>query len=182
LSVDQGELKKDADYMVNALLPQKNSYLLVGMVGKIIGNYGYQIDSFLINPGEVAKKDDQPKISGVAKVPVSISIVGPADKYLDLIKGLESSLPVLSLDSFEMRNDSSAAKMTLTISANYIEADSTFDVNKLTLADLTLTKDESNLITKLSQFTMLGNAGGIESGFNTSKSYVKYNRTDPFNP
>jgi len=182
LSIDQNELKKNADFIVNALLPQRNSYMLVGMVGQIADNYGYQIDSFLINPGEVAKKDNKPLVNGVANIPISLTIVGPANRYLDFVKGLEASLPVLSLDSFKIQSGGGSAKMDLTISAYYIDTNTAVEVTKLTLADLTLTKDESDLITRLNQFTVLGNAGSLESGFNTSKTYVKYNRTNPFSP
>ena len=182
LSIDQDELKKDADFIEKALMPQKNSYLLVGMVSQIAGTYGYQIDSFLINPGEVAQKDDKPLANGVANIPVTMTIVGPSNKYLDFIKGLESSLPVLSLDSFQMTNSGDVTKIDLAVSAYYAEANSNFDVKNLTLADLTLTKGESDLITKLNQFTVLGNASNFGAEFNTTKSFVKYDRTDPFNP
>lgn len=182
LSVDQDALKKNSDFVVNALLPQNNSYLLVGMVGKIANSYDYQIDSFLINPGDITKNTDKSAINGVANIPVSLMLVGPANKYLNLVKGLESSLPILSLDSFKMQSDGSVAKMELTISAYYTEASSTVDISKLSLADLTLSKDESDLITKLSGFTVLENVDDLESGFSTGKTFVKYNRTDPFTP
>jgi len=182
LSVDQNELKKNSDFIINAMLPQKNSYLLVGVVRKVVDAWGYQVDSFMINPGEVAKKEDKPSIDGVVSIPIRLTLIGPADRYLKLIKGLELSLPVMSLDSFDMKNDGSTVKMDLTISAYYIEDNSTFDVSKLTLADLTLTKDEADLITRLNQFTVLENSGGLEGEFSTGSAYVKYNRTDPFSP
>lgn len=182
LSIDPSQLKKNSDFIVNALLPQKNSYLMVGMVGEIADNYGFQIDSFLITPGDVASKDNTSKVAGVSDIPITLSLVGPSGKYLDLIKGLESSLPIFSLQSFKMENDGDSVKMDLTISAYYVDTNSTIDISKLTLADLTMTKDESDLITELNQFTVLGSAGGLGSEFDTTKSFVKYNRPDPFNP
>jgi len=182
LSIDQDKLKQNTDFIVNAMLPQNNSYLLVDMVRVIADKYGYQIDSFSIHPGEVSKDYKQTTVNGVAGIPVVLSTIGPANRYLDLIKGLESSLPILSLNNFDMRSDGNTATMDLTISAYYIKDNSSFDISKLTLADLTLTKDESDLIAKLSQFTVLEKAGDLQSGFNTNKGYVKYNRADPFNP
>ena len=182
LSIDQNEIKKNSDFIVNAMLPQKNSYLLVGAVRKIADRYGYQIDSFKISPGEIVKKEDSTPVKGVANIPIQLTVIGPTDKYLDLIKGLETSLPVLSLDNFDMKRESGVTKMDLSISAYYIEDSSSFDVNKLTLADLTMTKDEADLITRLDQFTVLENAGELGSEFSTSSGYIKYDRTDPFSP
>jgi hypothetical protein len=182
LSVDQNELKKNADLIIDALLPQKNAYLLVGMVSQIAGTFGYQIDSFLINPGEVVGKSGKPLANGVASIPVNLIIVGPTASYLDLVNRLESSLPVMSLEKFKMTNSGDVTKMDLTISAYYIETNSNININNLSLTDLALTKDESDLIAKLNQFTVLGNTGSLGSEFNTTKSFVKYNRLDPFTP
>jgi hypothetical protein len=88
----------------------------------------------------------------------------------------------MSLENFQMQSDGTVARLNLAISAYYTEASSSVDVSKLSLADLTLTKDESDLITKLNQFTVLGSANGLGSEFNTGKNFVKYNRNDPFNP
>jgi hypothetical protein len=184
-SIDQKELTKNATFIANAMLPQKNSYVLVEMVEKMAANYGYQINSFLVNPGEISgddKAQQVAKVSGVANIPVTLTIVGPASKYLDLINGLETSLPVLSLSSFKMKTTGDTAAIDLNISAYYITDTSTFDISKLTLADLTMSSAESAVITKLGQFTVLEDISNIESGFNTNKEYVKYNRSDPFNP
>jgi hypothetical protein len=81
-----------------------------------------------------------------------------------------------------MKTSGDTATIDLNISAYYIIDTATFDVNNLTLADLTMTTAESEVMTKLSQFTVLEDISTIESGFNTSKEYVKYERTDPFSP
>ena len=53
-SIDQEELNKNSSFIANAMLPQKNSYMLVEMVEKIVAKYGYQINSFLVAPGEIS--------------------------------------------------------------------------------------------------------------------------------
>ena len=180
LSINQEDLKKNSDYISNALLPQKNSYVLVGVVRKIADSYGYQVDSFSVSPGKMSKDDaSAPKVVGVAAIPVSLSLVGPNEKYLDLIKGLENSLPVLALQNFDMQNLGAMSKISLTIDAYYIDDNATFDISKLTLADLTLTKVESDLLARLNTFTVLDSAG-LDSEFDTTKKFVKYDRVDPF--
>lgn len=183
-SIDQEELNKNSSFIANAMLPQKNSYMLVEMVEKIVAKYGYQINSFLVAPGEISSGEGEQgtRVNGVANIPITITIVGPAGKYLELIKGLETSLPVLSLGSFKMKTSGEIASIDLIASAYYITDNSTFDINKLSLADLTMTATEAEVINKLNQFTVLENVSDIESGFNLSKEYVKYERTNPFNP
>lgn len=181
-SINQDELKKNSDYISNSLLPQKNSYVLVGVIRKIADKYNYQIDSFSISPGKLSKDDTTtaPKTAGVSKIPVNVSIIGPSDKYLDFINGMESSLPILALQSFGMQKMGEIAKLDLTVAAYYLDDNSKFDINKLTLNDLKLKKEESDLLARLNTFTVMDSAG-IDSEFDTTKQYVKYERNDPFN-
>lgn len=183
-SIDQTELKKNADSINAALLPQKNAYLLVGIVRNIGDQFGFQIDSFTVNPGELsaaAKGEKEKVVSGVSKIPVKIVLVGPSARYLELIKGMESNLPILSLDSFKMQSDGDTVKLDLQISAYYIEGDFKVDINRLSLADLALSKEESAVLTKLGEFTAWGNsAGGATPSL--ERSYTNYNRSDPFIP
>ncbi len=185
-SIDQEELTKNSNFIANALLPEKNSYVLVEMVGKIASNYGYQINSFLVNPGEISKDSTTEtvasKVNGVANIPVTLTVIGPANRYLELINGLENSLPVLSLSTFKMRTTGETSTIDLGIAAYYITDNSTFEIDKLTLADLTMSSEETSVISRLSKFTLQEDISNIESGFNTAKEYVKYERNDPFNP
>ncbi len=185
LSINQEELKKNAEYVDNSLLPQKNGYLLVGIVRKIADKYGFQIDSFSVKPGEINKDTSQQPVSnksGVAKLPLNLVVIGSQSRYLDFINGLEKSLPILSLDTLKMKNTSGISKLEMTISAYYIEDKTKFEIDKLTLNDLTLKKEESEILLKLSQFTVLEDLAGLESQIDTSKEFVKYERSDPFNP
>lgn len=182
LSIDQEELKRNSDYVNNALLPQKNGYVLVGMIRKIADKYGFQMDSFSIKPGELTKDPNQPVTNktGVAKLPINLVVIGPTKNYLDLINGLENSLPILSLDTLKMKNTNESSKLEMSISAYYVEDKTKFEIDKLTLNDLTLKKEESDLLSKLSNFVVVENFESLESQLDTSKDFVKYERIDPF--
>lgn len=175
-SVDQDELKKNAHFISSALLPQKNAYLLVGVVRRIADKYGYQIESFLVNPGKVNETDDKKSKNG-QMVPVTVTLIGPGDKYLELIKGLERSLPILSLNNFEMKKSAETAKLELQVSAYYLDAEGKVDINRLSLSDLTLKKEETALLKTLSEYTKLEAAGDGEIRVGNFKPY---GRTDPF--
>jgi len=181
-SIDQEELLKNERLIDSALLPQKNAYLLVGVVRKIADKYGYQLDSFVIRPGELTAEEDEKMSSGVAKIPISLTLAGPSEKYTELIDGLERSLPILSLEGMEMQNSLYLTKMTMQISAYYIGDKMAVDINKLSLADLTLKKEESELLSTLGGYTLLEEVGQIEEEMGGVKEYIEYDRTDPFNP
>ena len=178
-SVDSSELKKNAAFITYALLPQKSAYFLVNMVRKISDEHGFQVDSFLINPGKIDKAEVAVKQSSdVPKIPIRVSLIGAKEGYLGLIKALEKSLPILSLGSYKMTTQGNLVKIDLDISAYYLNEIPKFEINKLSLAELTLDKSESDLITSINQFVPI-------AGENTSQStdkveLKKYNRADPF--
>ena len=181
-SVDQSELKKNSQAISEAIMPQKNAYFLVGIVRKIADNYGFQIDSFTVNPGILSGTEPSTVTklpSAIAKIPVTMSLLGSSDKYLELIKGIESSLPILSIEDFKMQNDGQTAKLDLTISSYYINSKAKVDPTKVRLSDLALTKSESTVLLTLGNYTYWGDNN---SGSQTVSSYTNYNRTDPFTP
>ncbi|MBI2465344.1 hypothetical protein HYV64_04340 [Candidatus Shapirobacteria bacterium] len=178
-SIDSTELQKNEDFLSSALMPQNNSYLLVGVIRKVITKFGFQIDSFLINPGKVSDESAKSTLTkGVSKIPIKVVITGPKTSYLDLVKGLEKTLPLLSISSFKMSSLGILVKLDLEISAFYIEDSSLFDINKLTLADLTLKKEETDLVTNLSSFEILEKGEGII--VEPKVEFKKYDRKDPF--
>lgn len=181
LSVDQFQLKQNENYLSSAVLPEKNSYLLVDIIREIISKYDYDINSFSLSIDELKEDEDSLKVAEkkiATKMPLSVEVVGPTDKFVDLIKGLENSLPILFIDSLETskRNDNSILKMS--ISSYYVAENLESDPEKLTLNDLKLTKEESDLLVKISQFdksSALEGLDGLEGG-----TFVEYNRVDPF--
>lgn len=176
-SVDQDELKENFEFLQKSILPEKNAYILVGVVRKIADKHGYYLDSFSVSPGELTSEEEAPTSkTGVSKIPLSITLLGPQENYLQLIKGIENSLPILSLDNFEMKGAAGYAELSLKISANYIASKDVFKVENLTLSDLTLKESEMDLIRKLRTY---------EDNMTTDNSFVegdytKYERTDPF--
>jgi len=175
-SVDQDELKANFEYLSKSILPEKNSYLLVGVVRKIADKYGFYLDSFAVSPGELEGGDKVVGKTGVSKIPVKITLLGPKENYLTLVKGLETSLPILTLDNFEMKGASGYAEIVLEISASYIADQNNYKVENLTLTDLTLKESEMDLITRLKGFE---DNMSKENSFGEG-SFQKYEREDPF--
>lgn len=182
-SIDPEELKKNSDFITSALLPEKNAYMLVEMIRKIADKYLFQIDSFSINPGKLSgsgEGEKQISTNTPMTIPIELVLVGPASKYLELIKGMENSLPILSLKKFDMKNQQEMAKLEIEVSAYYLQEKTNYDISKISLADLTMKKEETDLLTRLGGFQILGNVSEIEQSMGLKREFKKYDRLDPF--
>jgi hypothetical protein len=181
LSVDQDQLKKDAGYLSSAVLKEKNSYLLLGILKDIAKEYGYAITSFSLSIKDFKENKNSLKIadkSMAVKMPINIEMSGPTDKFIDLIKSIENSLPILFLDKIENTQESGNTFLKMTISSYY--AADNFDLvsDNLTLSDLKLTKEESDLLTKISQFEK---SPSLDETFGQdSEKFIEYDRPRPF--
>ena len=109
------------------------------------------------------------------KIPVKLTLIGPKENYLALVKVLENSLPLMSIDEYEMSSSGGVATIDAGVSAYYLKSVSNLKIENLTLADLTLKQEESDLLSKIKEFKMMSVEKIGESG-----TFVKYERTDPF--
>lgn len=181
MTVDVEQLNKEANILNNAVLREKKSYLLVGVIRKIADNFGFQIKSFLVNPGEV--KDFPTKTLKVSnketaiRMPVNVTLTGPSDRNLELIKALESSLPILFIDNFDSKTSSGVSELEMTISSYYVPEKNDYISGNLTIKDLQLTTEESELLSTISKF---GTVDGGVSQEADNNQFVEYNRVNPF--
>jgi len=180
-TVDQEEIKNNALKLASGLLPEKNAYLLVRTIRDVAAQTGYGIDDFSISMGDIKndeiKKDQVKKDnSSYDKIPVGVTLVGPSDSYIALVKALERSLPIMSINNFEMKlSQSGVATIKLNISAYYLRDISNLKLENLTLANLTPTQEEMNLLLAIGEYQTM--SVGSSSG---NESFVKYERLDPF--
>lgn len=181
-ALDKNELDKDANYLNNALLREKNTYLLVKIVRTIAESYGFNVKSFLVTPGTLKSSGTEKKapLDVVTKIPVALVIVGPKSKYMELILALEKSLPVLVVDSFDLKSSGDVAEVSLKISSFFVEDRGTVNINNVSLTDLTLKKEELDVLTKLGQFNIDSKVLEIQAGEKVKKELVKYVRENPF--
>jgi hypothetical protein len=180
MSRDQEKLKTDEEFLGSAILKEKQSYFLVGIIRLIADKYGFQIKSFSISPGKL-KDDDKIKIADkevMNRLPVSVVLVGPKENHLDLLLGLEKSLPVLVINNFKMNTTDGMAELNLDINSFYITQDIISDVTTLSLAELTVSQEESELLDKLSQFERVDTKSVVQDL--GQGEFTKYNRENPF--
>lgn len=178
VSVNKDKLKKDGEYLDSAVLKDKKSYLLVGIIRGIANQFNYQIESFSLTPGKL-KDDESIKINNsdqVTKMPISLLMFGPKDKSLDLILALEKTLPILFIDKFETKTTGDLTELNLIVSSYYVGDKSKVDTNSVTLSELRLSDDEEELIKRVSNFSKTeDNQSGTGSA-----EFQQYQRENPF--
>jgi hypothetical protein len=156
-------------------LPEKSSYLLVGVIKNIAAEVNYAVDDFSLS---MVTKTTTSKISNLKfeKLPVLVTLVGPSENYINLVKAIERSLPIISIDSIDMRSSLDGTSIVkLNITAYYLPEIPKVNFDNLSLADLTPNQDELNLLLKINEYKTMT----VET---TSKDaiYTKYQRDDPF--
>lgn len=181
-SIDQEEIKKNADLLASGVLAEKSAYLLVNVVRNAASEVGYSVDDFSISLGEVKQEKKSEKTNntlGYDTIPVKMTVSGPQDKYLELAKILERSLPVISIDNFEMNSVSGeGVTIKLSVSAYYLQESLGIEPENLSLADLTPSQAESDLLSTIREYRpMTVQSSQMQEGEGT---FVKYERSDPF--
>lgn len=175
-TVDQNEIQSNATALAAGLLPEKNAYVLVKVVQDVASGVNYSVDDFSVSLGDI-KNDTSSKKSttNYEKIPVNVTLIGDPNRYLDLVKAIERSLPIMSIDNFEMSTDNEEARIKLNISAYYLKDISNIKLENLSLADLTPSNEEATLLNTIKDYTTVEMNVG-DSGM----TFTKYNRSDPF--
>lgn len=185
-SVDQDELNKNQESLSSAVLQEKNSYLLVGVVENISEDFGFRIKSFLINPISVKESVDSLKVSTenvATKLPVNVTLEGPKDKMVDLLISIENSLPIMFIDKIAIVGRQETVEISLVISSYYVPNNENLVSGNLTVNDLVPTKEENDLLSTISHFKKDESlTKSLVDQSSQGKSYVEYNREAPFTP
>lgn len=178
-AIDEAELKKKTGFLEKALLAEKDAYLLVGLIREIAGNHGFYVQSFSVSPGEIGAEKEE-KVVGKSEatdsIPISFSVAGEKNRYLEFILALEKSLPILSITKFEMKSSDKIVILDLNVSAFYVAEKAEYGKVDLDLNDLILNEKEEALVTELSEYEVLG----TRSGVSRQGDFVEYDRQDPF--
>lgn len=180
-SVDLEQLNQEASLLNKAVLKEKKSYLLVGVIRKIADKFNFQIKSFSVNPGEITDGGNTTlKVSEketAVRMPVTVTLVGPGDSNLPLIKSLENSLPIMFIDKFDSKTVDGISELNLVVSSYYVPERSDYTSGNLTLNDLRLTDKESELLSTIGNFE---DDSGVTDENNSEPQFVEYNRDNPF--
>lgn len=175
-SIDQEDIKNNSFKLSMGLLPEKSNYLLVGVVRGAAADLGYAIDDFSLSM--ISSKTQSPKkgSTNFDKLPVSVTLVGPTEKYIELVKAIERSLPIMSIEKIDMRaSEGGISTVKLNVMAYYLPELSVTNPENLSLADLTPTQEEQALLSLIEEYKVM-----TVQTTNKEATYTKYERQDPF--
>lgn len=183
-SVPQDEIIKNEELLAASMLYEKDAYFLVSVIRTIADKFGYVVSGFSISPGKI--KSDVNQVTDKKKaakiLPVTMVLLGPKADYLNLVLELEKSLPILSLDKFEMKGKTTVAELNLIVSAHYFGNEASQEVKNLTLSDLKMDQKELDLIKTLSGFSNNREMLQVAQSQVATRSGVIYGRDNPFIP
>jgi hypothetical protein len=177
-AVDQEKLRKNQTLIEEALPSTKDLYFIMNVLGEIGRNWNFSIDSFTVSPGKVSGDDGKKTITAVTKVPLDVIMVGPKDKYLDMVKQIENSLPILSVDKFDVTYlDNNLVSLKIIVGTY-----SNLQVEKVAAganwSEVQLTANENALLEKLSTFSTIDVGSSGQLGLSSQNTG---SRIDPFN-
>lgn len=178
LSVDQEDLQMKSTLVENGVLSEKNSYLLIKIISKVVASFGYSVGDFSVNLGDIKEIDKKSPKFDYQKVPVEVMVSGPKSNFLAMVTGIEKSLPVLSIDNFSLTGTGDVANIKMNVSAYYLLDWTQGKLENLSVADLTPGKEETDVLSQIGSFKYYGDASG-EIG-SSSRKFEPSSRIDPF--
>ena len=185
-SVDDEDLKAKQEMLLMALPESKNIYYLLNVVSGLVSDYGFMVDGFSLSPGELKEdggdvKSNANKTEGVSSLTFTISLIGPEDRYIELVSGLENSLPLLSLNSLESKSVSTnIITLDLSLVTYFASKKAEVDVEKLTYKDLLMTEDEVAVLERLNGFRKIEGLFLNMETLGSGKQYQEFDVRNPF--
>ncbi len=176
-SIDQNVLTNNENVMLQAIPDVKDVYYLMTVVRQVAAAQGYVVDSFNVSPGLVSEDGVKENKAGVSKTPLGVVLIGPYDKYLDLLAGFENALPIMSLDQFALKPLGQLAELNLKI-GTYSSNRQKTSTKEPSLSEVQLGDKEKALIEKLASYTRIEIASGSALLNNMDVGETKI---DPFN-
>lgn len=177
-SLDQNDLNSKSLLVENGVLSEKNSYLLIKILSKIVADYGFSVSNFSVSIGDVDEVEKKTIKFDYQKLPVAVEVSGPKDKFLAMVSGIENSLPVLSIDEFVMEGIGDVANIKMSVSAYYLPEWTQTKLETLSVSDLIPSKGEEDVLTQISQFKYYGATESLIG--RSDQKFLPTNRIDPF--
>lgn len=179
-SVDQDQIRNDANYLNSAVLQEKNSYVLIGVIRGIADQYGFNITTFSISSLDLKSDEKTLKVADkdvAIRLPLSLTLVGPDARRVEMLTALENTLPILFINTLDINNSNEISTLDMVVSSYYVAEKTDLVSGNLSLEDLIPTQEENDLLQTISGFTRMDES--ILTIGETS-DFVEYKRENPF--
>lgn len=177
-SADESTIKAREDVLLMALPESKDIHFVLNVISDISSQYGFSVDSFSLVPGElvVTEGEERPELE---KMPFSVTMIGPSDRYIELVEGIENMLPILAITDLDSRSVSSTLlEIKLSLVTNFFLSETVVDMKKLTYKELVINEKELELLDRLSGFRQPTLTTTEQS--NAGTGFVEYPVNNPF--
>ncbi len=182
-SIDEGDLKAKEEVLLMAMPESKDIYYLLNVVTGVVSEYGFMVDGFSFSPGELKEggEEETASLQGISRVSFDLNLVGPGERYIELIEGLENSLPILSFDEIDSKVVGEAVStIDLKMTTYFASGKEKVDVSKLAYTDLIMTQSETDLLEDLANYKKIEGLFAVDGGLGGGKTYQEYELKNPF--
>lgn len=176
-SVDSEEIEKLSGLLEVAVFADNKAYLLLGTVRKVAADYGYQVDSFDLSPGDLLKEGKGVVAKEAAPLRVRLGLIGPKERYEEYLGAIEKSLPIMSIEELKTKSLGDLSYLEMGINAYFVPAKGRGEIDSLSLSELKLGTEEKRLLSLLGEFKVVPQGQENDS---SGGGFVKYERNDPF--
>jgi len=164
-SLDEKILRENAQLAVLALPKEKDISLILYGLNEPVRNNNFYTEQLEFSLGEVTSSleeegDDKKKKEKTAtqklieQVPVKMSLVGSGKKLSSLLKDMEERLPLIAIKNLEGRySEGGRVKVDLSLSFFLSSQRAVYNPERITVADLTLSSREEDLLLELSKLS-----------------------------
>jgi hypothetical protein len=176
-SVDSDEIERLSDVLESAVFADNKAYYLLGVVRKVAADFGYEVDSFDLAPGDLVREGKKVVAKEAMPLRIRLGLIGPKAKYEDYLGALETSLPIMSIEELKTKSTDEVTYLEMGINAYFVPAKNDKKVEAIPLSELKLGEGEKELLSLLDGYKIVsrGESGPVDEG-----KFVKYERTDPF--
>lgn len=181
-SADESEIKNREEILLMAVPESKDIYFLLNVVSRLVSEYEFVVSGLSFSPGEL-KSSQGNDTNSLSRINFGLNLVGPKNRYIELVNGLENSLPILSLDGLETKIvGENLMDISLNLSTYFVPKLTKVDINKLSYTDLVMTKTEMETVEKVAGFKKIEGLYVKDSQLDSGKSFEEFEIQNPFLP
>lgn len=169
---DQNELQTRTD-QINKVLPrEKDGPLILATIRTLVSDYNLELSSLTIEVGEIATESAESKRKEelVPSLAIQLSISGGIENLYDFLEAIESTAPLMRIDTISIAREGSTAESKIQLFSYYLAEPK--DIGKVGRQIVPITPEEEEVYQELSRYQ--------PTSVGTELPYVGSGKENPF--
>lgn len=149
---DRDELQTRAN-QVNKVLPkEKDGPLILATIRSLVSDYNLELNNLTIEIGEIATESSEPKRKEelLPSLTIQLSIAGGLENLYDFFEAIESTTPLMRIDTISISREGSTADSKIQLFTYYLAEPK--DIGKVGRQIVPITSEEEEIYQKLSRY------------------------------